>query len=415
MIAPLIVSIPMLVLLILVRNPMTTRLSLDLLSYEEESNQKLTGAQRDLKKLTTEIGELKRASSLSALASQVAHDVRSPLAALEAVLPSLGTLPENQHSLISSAIVRIRDITYNLLRDSAGPRIGFETNFKHLPTTNKPSVEMLLPLIESMVAEKRISIGDKIYIDTSNLSLFEAFSFVSSSDLKRVVSNILDNAIQATFGGDMPVIKIELIDASASWSIRINDNGHGIPRNLLPKIGSRGLSFGKPDGNGLGLYHAFECMREWGGHINIESTTAGPERGTLIELVLPKAKPPPWFTDRIPLSNYDRVVVVDDQLAIHKLWTERLKDRNIAAYYFHDPEEVRIFFHLHGSARTVLLLDYEFPKSTSSGIDVVSEFGKHADLYIVTGRHDDCCLREEIGKLNLKIIPKSYAGRIGLS
>jgi signal transduction histidine kinase len=59
------------------------------------------------------------------------------------------------------------------------------------------------------------------------------------------------------------------------------DNGKGIPADVLSRSGEEGFSFGKSNGNGLGVHFAKRKMLEWGGDLQI-SSHAG--RGTMVSL-----------------------------------------------------------------------------------------------------------------------------------
>ncbi|MDD5630257.1 MAG: 7TM diverse intracellular signaling domain-containing protein [Elusimicrobia bacterium] len=64
--------------------------------------------------------ELEQQIAISTLASQVAHDIRSPLAALDSVLKDVEQLPEAKRTVIRSAAGRIRDIANDLLEKNRG-------------------------------------------------------------------------------------------------------------------------------------------------------------------------------------------------------------------------------------------------------------------------------------------------------
>ena len=94
---------------------------------------------------------------LTTLAAQVAHDIRSPLAALNTSLKLLPQIPDNQRTLMRNAANRINDIAHNLLQQYSA--IGSET-FAHLQS------EILAPILESIVAEKRLQFStDPIHLE----------------------------------------------------------------------------------------------------------------------------------------------------------------------------------------------------------------------------------------------------------
>ena len=58
--------------------------------------------------------------ALTTLTAQVAHDIRSPLTALNTCLKNLPQLPEKQRILMENASNRINDIANNLLQQYTG-------------------------------------------------------------------------------------------------------------------------------------------------------------------------------------------------------------------------------------------------------------------------------------------------------
>src|ERR1044072_9503225 len=86
---------------------------------------------------------------------QVAHDLRSPLSALNMVTGSLnGQLAEQQRVIIRAATQRINDIANGLLGPAAG--VSKDRNTK---------TEMLIPLIEGVLSEKRAQFREKLDVD----------------------------------------------------------------------------------------------------------------------------------------------------------------------------------------------------------------------------------------------------------
>jgi signal transduction histidine kinase len=82
------------------------------------------------------------------LASQVAHDIRSPLAALEMVNEELSALPEDLRLLVRNAVGRIKDISNNLLESNRSAHSKLQpsmtplrlwTLMRRLPSPSSPA------------------------------------------------------------------------------------------------------------------------------------------------------------------------------------------------------------------------------------------------------------------------------------
>ena len=210
---------------------------------------------------------------LTRLTRQLAHDIRSPLAALEMILPATSALAEDNRLIIRNSINRIRDIANSLLHKDQ-ERVRPVVN-PAAPLSSNQQVHYLAPLIESMVTEKRLQYRDQLGISiefNQAQAPYGLFVKVDSNELKRVLSNLINNSVEAFIASEGLVV-IDLLEASNQRvEIRLSDNGKGIPPGLLPKLGIKGVTQGKPSGNGLGLVHARECVERWGGSFRIESS-----------------------------------------------------------------------------------------------------------------------------------------------
>jgi signal transduction histidine kinase len=67
-------------------------------------------------------------------------------------------------------------------------------------------------------------------------------------------------------------------------SIKIRDNGHGIPGELLPRIFEPFFTTKKERGTGLGLSITYKIIQSHKGKIDVESE---PGKGTVFTLYLP--------------------------------------------------------------------------------------------------------------------------------
>lgn len=211
------------------------------------------------------------------LATQVAHDIRSPVTALQAVFQMLDqNVDPNQRQLIQNAAKRINDIADNLV----------STYRKNL-TQDLNSVNInrnidLNSLIEDIVEEKKLSLDPKNKILFKSVESIRVPQSLNASEFQRIISNLLNNSIEA-FDKSYGMIDVSLSRKDDHVHITLRDNGKGIPSDKLTKVFERGIST-KAQGAGLGLAHAKQYIESIGGSIQIASI---PEKETqiIIELV----------------------------------------------------------------------------------------------------------------------------------
>jgi signal transduction histidine kinase len=102
--------------------------------------------------------------------------------------------------------------------------------------------------------------------------------------LAEALLNIVTNAIQSSSAGTAVLVTTaETVDGGQVWTVR--DNGPGIPRHLLPHVGTPFFSR-RQQGSGLGIAVARDIVAQHGGHTQIESA---PGLGTGVYIWLP-----PW-------------------------------------------------------------------------------------------------------------------------
>ena len=89
-------------------------------------------------------------------------------------------------------------------------------------------------------------------------------------EMCRVLSNLIDNAMDALEGRDSPRLLITLNEDVKSFSFEVKNNGPAIPEKLLNSIFEPGFS-GKGKGRGMGLHIARETMRGTAGDLTVES------------------------------------------------------------------------------------------------------------------------------------------------
>ena len=89
-------------------------------------------------------------------------------------------------------------------------------------------------------------------------------------EMCRVLSNLIDNAMDALEGQSAPKLLITLNEDVKSFSFEVKNNGPAIPEKNLNSIFEPGFS-GKGEGRGMGLHIARETMRGAAGDLTVES------------------------------------------------------------------------------------------------------------------------------------------------
>jgi signal transduction histidine kinase len=362
-------------------------------------------------------------SSLAQQALQVAHDIRSPLTALNVVLREVDVLPEDLRQIIRSSVGRIHDIANDLLERHRERQASMPTTMSNRVEAQVPSMklesELLSPLIESVVTEKRLQyrtmLGVTIEFSPGPES-YGLFAQINAAEFKRIISNMISNAVEAL--GEQGRVELTLKRHDLSVQVDICDNGKGIPPDVMPKIGQRGASFGKQSGNGLGFYHARQMLEAWRGKIELSSTEG---EGTTVSISLPHQAMPAWLAPKIVIANSANVVVLDDDKSIHQIWDQRfgLLTRSKATYditlhSFSTPDDVIGWYRKNWDTdkKTIFLIDYELIGQSSNGLQLIGQLAIETQSYLVTARFEEPEIREQCRLKSIVLIPKMMAGII---
>ena len=356
------------------------------------------------------------------IASQVAHDIRSPLAALDSMLKSTANLPEEQRIMVRHAVNRIRDIANNLLEKNRQQDKGItSTDSGTHPNLNElPEVRLLSSILDPVVTEKRFQFESKPGI-TIDFKLTEEayglFAKIQPVEFKRIISNLVNNAVEVL--DDKGAVDLGLTREDGNILITIADNGKGIPPEILIKLGQRGETHGKAGGSGLGLYHARTTIESWGGNLDITSALG---QGTTVTIKLPEAEAPSGFVSVLELPVGMPVVVLDDDTSIHQVWQERfefarVKESNIEVIHFGEPNKLREW--VKGSPekanKALYLFDYELLNYKETGLSLARKLNLAPKVILVTSRYEEKGIIEESTQLGIRMIPKGLAGFVPIA
>lgn len=367
--------------------------------------------------------ELERKNALADMAAQVAHDIRSPLAALEMVSSQLDGVSADRRVIVRNSINRIRDITNSL----TGKKRSLEVleSKASLPDSTKVDLSLdnqelvlLVTAMDSIITEKRMQYRDLLNVEIRfdyQIDSYGLFVKVNLTEFSRVISNVIDNAVESLplLSG---IIELFLTGMNGRVTILIKDSGCGIAEDALSKVGIRGVTFGKSGGSGLGLAHAKETLKAFRGILEIESQVGV---GTGISIILPMAQTPPWFVPKLSIAANQTVVVLDDDESVHQIWTERFSQLGLAGNsinlkHMSSGDAFRAYFrnHFFELETALFLVDYEILGFKENGLDIVESLGISAQTILVTSRYEEKTIRERCERNGIKLIPKPMCGFI---
>ncbi len=338
--------------------------------------------------------------AISELARQVRHDYKSPLMAIKSVIDQGNNLKDSEKRTLSIAYNKMISMLGDLSPESIKDILRDKSKNKALK-----SLTHIYSSILNVVQEKQARMGENSNIDIKISCSDEnkkTYLLVDDIELQRVLSNIIENSIDSiTKSGK---IFIEMKTENSNLKISVTDNGKGIPENLLDKVGQKGFSFGKKNGEGLGLYSAIKKIESWNGTLNIHSNKS---TGTQTKMVLPGAISPEWASSTIPLKNVDNIVILDDDKSVHQIWDKILKEKTSANIHKFTSAQ-KLLKKLDGlNEKTIFLLDYELRGQKETGLNIVEALNQKSFCYLVSNSFQDPRLQRECKRLGVFLFPKT--------
>jgi len=232
-----------------------------------------------------------RLESVGVLAAGVAHEVNNPLAYVRANLAHLEQLAalapklQNGPQPAASELLEMGDV----VAESVEGLDRIARIVEDLLHFARPPLERRSPVSLSRVAEEALRLaalhqGSPVRVEAV---LAPALPAVEASEdrLVQVALNLLLNARQALGAREGGWIRVETGAEAGRVTLRVRDNGPGVPAELRERIFDPFFTTRPPgEGTGLGLAIAFDIVREHDGSLELEPQAGG---GACFALRLP--------------------------------------------------------------------------------------------------------------------------------
>ncbi len=224
--------------------------------------------QTERETLMNDVIDAQRMSAVGRLSAMIAHDLRGPLNTIVQASAMIRRAPDKSDRMLKM-------IEENAIR--ALTMIEEVRDRTREMSLNVRSTD-LSALVKSVVAETPRP--DNISLQLNLGDGMDAI-WVDPDKMRRVLYNLLTNAVEAMPEGGALTVRAELLDGNAR--IDVSDTGNGIPEEVVPNLYNPFYST-KPKGMGLGLSFCKRAVEAHGGSIIFNSRGG---KGTTFTVTVP--------------------------------------------------------------------------------------------------------------------------------
>jgi nitrogen fixation/metabolism regulation signal transduction histidine kinase len=230
----------------------------------------------ELGESAAKLAKSEREQAWREMAKQVAHEIKNPLTPMRLTVQSFQRKfdPTDDKSK-----EKLKEFSQTLIQqiDVMSSIASAFSDFAKMPIQKKEQIEII------SVVKFALDIFTEQYIkyvpQEKNI-----YANLDKTQLIRIVTNLVKNAIQATENVDNPIIDVKVLSEQQNLIISITDNGKGISEDLKELIFEPKFTT-KTSGMGLGLAITKNIIEAYDGSISFTSKEG---MGTVFTVVLPK-------------------------------------------------------------------------------------------------------------------------------
>lgn len=210
------------------------------------------------------------------MAKQVAHEIKNPLTPMRLSVQSFERKFDPDDVDIGQ---KVKEFSKTLVQqiDTMGNIASAFSNFANMPAQQKETLNVV------KVTKLALDIFNEPYIHFI-CDEEEIIAKLDRTQLIRIVTNLVKNAIQAMINIEQPRILVTVSSYNNFVKIQVADNGVGIPDEFKEKIYEPKFTT-KTSGMGLGLGMVRNIIENYGGTIDFTSQAG---KGTVFTVKFPK-------------------------------------------------------------------------------------------------------------------------------
>ncbi len=231
-----------------------------------------------LKDMESRLRQTVAAARVGAISSGIAHQLGNPLSSISAALDRLYSLGASKHESYARYLQRIEidtDRATRIIRSLVD--LARRTGCSADPALRRNIFSDVQPVVTAAataVVERRGNLRNNIKFYWPQTLLR---AWISPTDLHEVLTNLIENAADATMQQSSQRISIHAAKERESILIMVCDNGPGLNESVREKIFEPYFTT-RREGTGLGLYLCREIVESNNGDIRAENLPAGGAR-----------------------------------------------------------------------------------------------------------------------------------------
>lgn len=229
-----------------------------------------------LEESAVKLAKSEREQAWREMAKQVAHEIKNPLTPMRLTVQSFERKFDPTDKNIKE---KLKEYSQTLIQqiDVMTSIASAFSDFAKMPTQKREKINVV------SVVKLALDIFNEDFL-TYLPSEEEMFANLDKTQLIRIVTNLVKNAMQASKKEEKPLIEVKVISEKTTIKISVSDNGKGISEDVKDLIFEPKFTT-KSSGMGLGLPMIKNIIEAYEGSISFTSKLG---IGTVFTVILPK-------------------------------------------------------------------------------------------------------------------------------